>query len=155
MLHHDEIALYQGISEKDRSWHSTTEQRTRQDQSYRLWWVTICFMNIKQKLQSINISLSCILYISYLISSPHLIISSAYLLLCLFTRMRLICITYHVASQYWHSCIWTWFECCDLWFCNMKITITEKMTKLGFSKPCPWITTTYMWVKNIMNIEKW
>ena len=35
---HDEIELYQGNNNRSTQWHSTPEQRTPQNESYRLWW---------------------------------------------------------------------------------------------------------------------
>ena len=35
---HDEIEFYQGNSNKSTYWHSTLEQRTPNNQSYRLRW---------------------------------------------------------------------------------------------------------------------
>ena len=38
---HDEIEFYQGNSNMSTLWHSTPEQCTLQNQSYRLWWGAI------------------------------------------------------------------------------------------------------------------
>ena len=34
----DEIEFYQANSNRNSSWHSIPEQRTSQNQSYRVWW---------------------------------------------------------------------------------------------------------------------
>ena len=38
---HDEIELYQGISNRSTLWQTTPEQPTRKKQFYRLWWVLL------------------------------------------------------------------------------------------------------------------
>ena len=35
---HDEIEFYQGNNKRSTQWHSTADQRTPKNQSYRLWW---------------------------------------------------------------------------------------------------------------------